>query len=735
MENQTEKISGVVQDIIFQNDDNGYTVAEIYCDGEDVVCTGYLGNIYPGEKLSLSGLWTVNSTYGRQFKAEMCSREMPETSEEMLSFLSSGLIKGIRDKTAQKIVALFGNDTFRIIKDNPERLSRIKGITKERAREISKSFKQLEGERNALISLEKYGLSDKECIKAYKAMGNRCVALVEENPFILCGFDIGISFDKACEVASRLPVSPPEMYRREAGIIYILKHNLGNGHTCIPRKALYAPACEMLGCGDDECDEVIDSLITQNRLVSFQTDTKELVFLPQMYKAEKSSADSLLFLKHFAVGKSERISSEIENSSLISGVVYNEKQLLAIKTAAEKGILILTGGPGTGKTTTLRGILSVFESRGLDVCLTAPTGRAAKRMSELTGKEAKTIHRLLEAGWDENEKQVFQRNRRKPLECDAVIVDELSMVDSLLFAALLDALPIGCRLVLVGDSDQLPSVGAGNVLHDLIHSKTIPVVKLDEVFRQAMESLIVTNAHKIVDGEYPDLSCRNRDFFFIECKNPLDCAALVSQLYSKRLPDAYNYNLFDDIQVLCPSKKGSVGAENLNSLLQSAVNPPSIKLREHKFGSRIFRENDKVMQNKNNYNIGWELDGKPGKGIFNGDIGVIKRIDEQNRLFEILFDDKLTFVPFENSQELDLAYAVTVHKSQGNEFRCVILPVTGVPEMLTYRNLFYTAVTRAKEIIVLAGSRETVRAMVDNDRRQKRYSGLKYFMAYGDTGA
>ena len=727
-------VTGVVEYITFQNSENGYTVLDFSSDGEIYTATGNIGELYCGEKVTFTGRWSVHPTFGKQLKVEGCRREMPETAAEMLSYLSSGIIKGVKEKTAQKIVERFGSEAFAVIENAPERLAEIKGISRDRAKEISEEFKRRAAEREALISLEKYGMTTAECLKVFKIYGSRAVDTVERNPYLLCSEGIGITFEKACAVASRLPVPPADEYRVEAGVLYVVRHNLYNGHTCLPREKVLVPSTALLGCSQECADEAIDRLTDQRRIICDEICGREFVFLPEIYEAEKRAASTVLFMKRFAPKCTIDIDEQIKNAELIGGVCYNDRQRLAIKLAVEKGILILTGGPGTGKTTTLRGILKVFESQGLEVALAAPTGRAAKRMSELTGREAQTIHRLLEVEWDRNDRPVFQRNKRNPLGAGAVIIDELSMVDVVLFASLLDALPIGCRLVMVGDSDQLPPVGAGNVLHDMINSKALPVVELKEVFRQAMESLIVTNAHRIVRGENPELSRTDKDFFFLERNTPASTAQTVAQLCSERLPKAYKYSPTDDIQVLCPSRKGEAGTVNLNKILQRMINPPARHKREHAFGQRVFREGDKLMQIKNNYNIPWTSSDKEGLGVFNGDIGVLDKIDEGAHMLYVRFDDKTAEYPFEGSAELEHAYAVTVHKSQGSEFEAVVMPVSGVVEQLAYRNLLYTAVTRAKNLMILVGSRKTVEKMVANDSKAKRYSALKSFIMLGEDG-
>lgn len=726
-------LTGVVEYITFRNNENGYTVLDLSSDGELFTATGNVGELYCGEKVTFSGKWFVHPTFGKQFKIEGCQRVMPETAVEMLSYLSSGIIKGIKEKTAQKIVERFGEETFSVIENSPERLAEIKGISRDRAREISSEFQKRAAEREALIVLEKYGMSTAECLKVFKIFGKNSVATIERNPYLLCSEGIGITFDKACKIAEHLPVPPADEYRIIAGIIYVVRHNLYNGHTCLPREKLIFPCCDLLGCDSDTIEKYLDITIEQKQIVSDAVGGRECIFLPDIYDAESRAAKTVLFMKRFAPKCSCNIDDEIKNAELISGVLYNEQQRLAIKLAIEKGILILTGGPGTGKTTTLRGILKVFEAQGLEVALAAPTGRAAKRMSELTGRDAQTIHRLLEVEWDRNDRPVFQRNKRNPLNVGAVIIDELSMVDIVLFSSLLDALPIGCRLVMVGDSNQLPPVGAGNVLHDMINSKALPVVELKEVFRQAMESLIVTNAHKIVNGEIPELFTIDKDFFFMERNNPFLTAKTVTDLCSSRLPKAYGYSSFEDVQVLCPSRKGEAGTVNLNKLLQSEINPAAKHKREHLFGQRVFREGDKLMQIKNNYNIPWTSKDKDGLGVFNGDIGLLEKIDESAHLIFVKFDDKTAEYPFESAAELEHAYAVTVHKSQGNEFEAVVMPVSGVVEQLAYRNLLYTAVTRAKKLMILVGSRSTIERMTLNNTKAKRYSALKSFIMLGEN--
>lgn len=733
---ETVNMQGMVESVTFYNADNGYTVFDFSSDGELFTATGNAGELFPGESVTLTGRWTVHPTFGKQLKVESCLPAMPRTESEMLSYLSSGIIKGIKEKTAQKIIARFGADSFFVLEHEPRRLAQIKGISLEAAKRMGEEFTRRAAEREALIALEKYGLTTAECMRIFKRFGPRAAETVERNPYLLCNEGINISFDRACDIAARLPEAPSEDCRIDAGVLWVLRHNRDSGgHTCVPREKLYPPCMDLLGCDRAQLDERLDALLAQKHLMAAQQLGQEMLFLPELYQAELSAAQAVLFMRHFAPQNSADFEEDIRAAELIGGVVYNEKQRAAIRIAVEQGLLILTGGPGTGKTTTLRGILKVFERQGLEVALAAPTGRAAKRMSELTGREAQTLHRLLEVEWDADDRPTFRRSQRNPLSAGAVIVDELSMVDVMLFSSLLAALPIGCRLVMVGDSDQLPPVGAGNVLQDLIGSGVLPVVELDVVFRQAMESLIVANAHKIVHGELPEVQRTDKDFFFLRRSSPAAAAQTIAELTETRLPKAYGVDPVNDIQVLCPSRKGEAGTVRLNQLLQARINPPARHKREHAFGQRIFREGDKLMQIKNNYNIPWTSEDREGLGVYNGDIGILEKIQEPAHLLTVRFDDRVAEYPFDSNQELEHAYAITVHKSQGNEFPVVLMPVAGVVRQLAYRNLLYTAVTRARQLMILVGAPETLAQMVQNNSRAKRYSGLQQFLLEGAADA
>lgn len=728
MDPQLEELCGVVEDVTYRREDTGFTVMDIFADDEYVTVVGVLPELSEGESVRLRGTWGYHATFGKQFKAQLCERSMPSSSADLLRYLSSGAVRGIGPATAKKIIERFGENSFDVLENQPERLADIKGISLKKAKDISKIFNEQFAVRQIMISLERFGMTTHECLEAYKLYGANAVDMIKANPYALCSDIVGMGFERADAIASALPEPPDRAYRVSAGIVHVVKYNLNNGHTCVPRKKLIAPSSGLLEADEDTIEAAIDALVESGRLISQMMNGKEFLFLPQIYSAEKLAAQRILVMTKFPPAGRVTVEEDIEKIEKEENIHYESKQREAILTAANKGILILTGGPGTGKTTALNGILKLFELDGIDVALTAPTGRAAKRMSEITGKEAKTIHRLLEVEWDKHDRPYFSRNARNPISAGAVIVDELSMVDISLFASLLDALPLGCRLIMVGDSDQLPAVGAGSVLHDLILSGVLPVVELKEVFRQAMKSRIVTNAHKIVSGQMPELHDKNNDFFFMKRNSAYDTAATVAELCTVRLPKAYSYSPINDIQVLCPSRKGETGTVSLNKRLQAVINPPSPEKKELQSGSRIFREGDKVMQIKNNYNIIWTKDSEEGTGVFNGDIGTVKKIDKANGCLAVWFDDKEAVYSTDNLQELEHAYAITVHKSQGNEFNAVVIPVMGVVPQLCYRNLLYTAVTRAKKLMVMVGSEKQIRDMVENNTRSKRYSALKFFL-------
>ncbi len=726
--NEEILIEGNIENIVYSNPENGYSVVDLNVEGKLVTAVGIMPTICVGEKVRLMGYWVNHPSFGRQFKADKCERTLPKNAGDMLRYLSGGAIKGIGPSTARKIIERFGDQAFDVLENHPEELAQIKGISHDKALDMSEKFRSQFAVREVIIALERFNMNSSECLSAYKAYGSNAVERITENPYILCSDKVGLRFERADEIAMSFPTQVKGVFRQRAGIIHILKHNLRNGHTCLPRAKIIAPAAELLGIECDEVRTVIDELIEDKEIVEDFIDDKSYLFLPYEYYDEKAIADRIKVMLRFPPASGRALDKDIENIEKEKGIEFEEKQKLAITTAITKGLLVLTGGPGTGKTTTLNGILSIFEKRKLRVLLAAPTGRAAMRMSEVTGRQAKTIHRLLETEWSDGDRQIFTRNIENPLEADAVIVDELSMVDTHLFAALLNALPLGCRLVMVGDSDQLPPVGAGNVLQDIIASELLPTVCLTQVFRQAMESLIVTNAHKIVGGEYPTLDVTDKDFFFLSRGDVASTADTVTELYTNRLPKAYGYDPLTDIQIICPSRKGMTGTVSLNTALQRILNPPSPDKEDMERGSKLFREGDKVMQIKNNYDIIWTKGKEVSSGIFNGDIGRIIAINHNASFMKIDFDGRISLYPFDNVGELELAYAITVHKSQGSEFDAVIMPVCNVIPQLSYRNLLYTAVTRAKNRLILVGTKQQVKEMVDNDKKTRRYSFLKHLL-------
>lgn len=733
MNEDSRQISGSVERITFYNEENGFTVLELACDGELVCVVGCMPMVSPGEELDIIGRFDMHPSYGLQFRAEACQRRLPVTAAAILKYLSGGAIKGIGPSTAAKLVDRFGDKTLEIIECEPERLAEVSGISPAKAKKIYEDYLSQFGVREVTLFLSQFGVTPDQALRVYKVMGQGCVDKIRANPFFLCGDEISLPFEQVDIISNQLGFSNDFTFRVEAGIEYVLRHNLGNGHTCLPRDRLVERASALLGLETDEVNGEVEHLISAARLAEEKIDGRSFVYLAAMHRAESFCAATLLqmmqLLQCSVIGR-----GEIDALEKAQGIAYAERQRQAIELALSRAVTILTGGPGTGKTTTLRAIITLFEKHGIDYILAAPTGRAAKRMSEVTDREAKTIHRLLEVEWRGGTRPVFTRNEHNPLECKAIIVDEMSMVDIMLFQSLLKALPLGCRLIMVGDSDQLPSVSAGNVLDDMIESGAVPTVALDKVFRQAMQSTIVTNAHKIIDGEYPDLERRDSDFFFMDNRSPSSAVNLICDLCARRLPDAYGYGS-DNIQVLCPSRKRDTGTVNLNNALQNRLNPPSPDKRQMAVRGFILREGDKVMQIKNNYDIEWYRDdGTQGVGTFNGDVGVLTEVDPVSEMVVVRYEDRYVGYCSDDLDQLELAYAVTVHKSQGSEFDCVIIPVLDMPPQLKYRNLLYTAVTRAREKIILVGSEQTVHDMVDNNKRVLRYTSLDFFLRRYSNG-
>ena len=715
-----------VQSVVYRNENNGYSVISVMNNGAVTTAVGMMTSVSVGDELKLIGNWKVHSVYGKQFAFDCYEHTMPSDSESIYRYLSSGAIKGIGRATAKRIVAEFGDNALEVIKNEPEKLCVIKGISKERALEMSEEINKTLGMREIMMKLGAYEISVQEAVKIWKNYGSEAVEKIKENPYILCREGIGIEFRRADLIAVKLNMSADDECRIRAGIIYVLSGNLKNGHTCLPKDRVAEVAGRFLVLEYDMVESVIEMMIKDGSIIQHKIDDVEFLFLPQFFQSESYSANRLKMMLEFPPESITGVENALDLFEKRKNIKYADLQRKAIIQALSGGLLILTGGPGTGKTTAINAIIELYKQSDLKVMLAAPTGRAAQRMSEVTGRTAKTIHRLLEVEWDKNDMPVFKRNERNMLECDALIIDELSMVDSQLFEAVLRALPLGCRLIMIGDSDQLPSVSAGNVLSDLISSGKIPCIHLTEIFRQSMQSLIVMNAHKIVNGEMPEITRKDNDFFFIGCHDISSVSDKIVELCSSRLPKAYNYSPLEDIQVLCPSRKGELGVAEMNTKLQAALNPKTEFTSEIVFEGNIFRIGDKVMQIKNNYNILWHKDdGTSGTGVFNGDIGIITDVDTQSRMITVQFDDKLIEYEFEALNNLELAYAITVHKSQGNEFNAVVIPIYAVPSMLCYRNLLYTAVTRAKKILILVGEVSVMRSMVENNRKTLRFSALK----------
>ncbi len=734
--NSLYELSGEVEQIVYRNDDNGYTVLELSTAEDSVTAVGTMPFVNAGEELRLIGKWKNHASYGQQFSVEVCERVVPSNAISILKYLSSGAIKGVGPALAHRLVEAFGDSTLDVIENEPERLRQIKGISEEKAKFMSNELNRIFGLREVMAQLGKYGIQPYESIRIWKAFGNKAIELIEDDPFIICLPPVSISFDKADMIAQSFEKAADNIGRLRAGIVHILYHNMGNGHTCLPQDRLLSAAADFLSVPYESVESTLDMLINDGTLIKDTLSDKSFIFTTTLYECEAYSAARLLMLLKFPAFSVPNIADEIKKIEKERHIEYADLQRKAITEALTKGTLILTGGPGTGKTTTLNAIIKILKKYGQKVFLAAPTGRAAQRMSEVTGCEAKTIHRLLEVAWDKEDKPVFKRNEKNMLNCDALILDEVSMVDSMIFDSVLRALPMGCRLILVGDSDQLPSVGAGNVLEDLINSGIMPVVQLSEIFRQSVKSLIVTNAHSIIKGQLPDLTRHDNDFFFLQAYNSSAISQTILDLCYIRLPKTYGYSPIDNIQVLSPGRKGELGANELNKKLQSVLNPPSPEKKEIVINGLCLREGDKVMQIKNNYNIIWSKDdGVSGEGVFNGDVGILTEINKGSQIIKVRFDDRTAVYAFENVPDIDLAYATTVHKSQGNEFDAVIIPMFHAPSQLLYRKLLYTAVTRAKKLLILVGVPEIVRQMVSNNKHSKRYSALKEFLIRGDKNA
>ena len=723
------QIEGNISRVLFRNEQNGYAALMLECEDELVTATGEFGDAEEGERLRLTGSFVTHPTYGLQFRAETCERMLPNTAEHIKRYLASGVIKGIGESMAEKIVSVFGARTLEVMEREPERLLEIRGMSRKKCEAIAAEAKHIFVLRGVITYFEAYGIKSRYAMRAFRVWGEKCQDIVTDNPFLLCKDEVGLGFRQAESFAKELHLPHDCGYRVGAGILYILKHNLTLGHTCVPLDRLCETAMKFLEISESTFYDAYQAERRDETIVEYikSGSAREFVYLKEYYDAERFITDRIGVLRDFGARDDRNFDQMIADAEQKSGMTYAELQKEAIRAALSRGLLILTGGPGTGKTTTLNAIISCFEQEGHNVMIAAPTGRAAKRVSDLTGYEAKTIHRLLEVQFDPAGNQKFAHNEENPLKCDVLVVDEMSMVDVLLFSHLLRAIRLGCRVILVGDSDQLPSVGAGSLLQTLIQSGCMPVVALKEIFRQAQQSLIVTNAHRIVQGEMPDLSIKDNDFFFFHRMDYEPAAQLLLDLVCRRLPAAPQYQLdpVRDIQVICPSRQGTLGVVELNKALQARLNPPAAGKAQVRSPLYEFREGDKVMQTKNNYDITWSRSGENGEGIFNGDIGFIRTINRRRGEAVIDFEGRVTVYPTAMMEQLELAYAITVHKSQGSEFEAVIIPLLGKFEKLSYRNLLYTAVTRAKRLLIIIGTPQKIEQMVSNNRRSNRYSCLR----------
>ncbi len=725
-------LHGTVDEVLYYNESDGYIVADIETDDEMVTVVGELGLLEPGEELDLTGSFVTHPRFGQQFRAESCLRTLPSTVVNIERYLASGVIPGIGKALAKRIVDEFGEFTLQVIEKSPEKLLRIKGISAQKCDEIAAAAKELFGLRTLMARLAVYAIPAGIAMHAYRRWGVAAWSLIEENPFRLCGPGIGLEFKKAERVADDLKIPRNSPMRLAAGFRWVLEAAAKEGHTCLPRGDFLRLSVQALEISPEDAESACAACITERLLYSCRTDSGDFIYLEEYYLAEDFIATRIAAMMAVSQPEDFDCTAAIAREEEETGIQYADMQKQAIASAFSRGIMVLTGGPGTGKTTALNGVIHLCRRAGSTVLLAAPTGRAAKRMTELTGREAKTIHRLLGTDYGDDGTLTFQHNENDPLDADVVIIDEVSMVDTLLFEGLLRALRLSCRLVLVGDADQLPSVGAGHLLHTLIDSRRVPVVRLTEIFRQAQESAIVRAAHAIVQGEVPDLQPgKESDFFFFDRRDANEAAALLRDLYSRRLPQAYDYTPQSDIQVITPTRKGILGSVSLNRLLQEAVNPPEYGKITLKSPLYTFREGDKVMQIQNQYDMEWTRNGEHGKGIFNGDMGTVLEIEHGTKRMKVDFDGRTVHYLPEQLDQLELAYAVTVHKSQGSEFEAVLLVLPEGRDRLSYRSLLYTAVTRAKRLLIVIGSPGKVRTMVQNDRRTLRYSCLSDMMRAG----
>lgn len=725
---EMEILQGSICAVVFQNYENGYAVLRLACsDGNTVTVVGTIPLPVVGERLSVTGHWSSHASYGRQFEAEFLERLMPSSASDIVSYLSGRVVKGVGPKTAARIVQHFGDQTLLIMEREPERLAEIAGISPAKARAIGEEFRLRTGVRRLMELFALHHLPAELAVRTYKRYGEAASEMLYDDPYLLMDDELEAPFGAVDRFAIELGVAANDPRRVEAGILFELKYNLSAGHSFLPEDKLTAATMQLLSVEASDVQDAAARLHAADRLTRATLAGIAVIYLPELYEAERYCAQRLTELAESEYPMPKDMEKRIRSAQERGGIRYSERQSQAIREAAQTGLLLLTGGPGTGKTTILNGILSVFSDMGLSCVLAAPTGRAAKRLNEVTGATASTIHRLLEAGVDPNTgKMFFSRDMDNPIDADAVIVDEMSMVDIVLLASLLRAIPKGRRLILVGDPDQLPPVGAGFPFGDMLRSGVLPSVRLTEIFRQAQQSLIVMNAHAVNQGQMPELRDRRHDFFFLPCRSEQEVCDTVVQLCKTRLPK--NMGIApEQIQVLSPTRKGATGTGNLNQMLQSALNPPSQEKKERTFSGTLFREGDRVMQIRNNYDIMWKTtDAKTvGSGVFNGDIGVVAAIDPESETMRIVFDDREAEYDFTQLGELERAYAMTVHKSQGSEYRAVILCAWSGSPYLFSRSVLYTAITRARELLIIVGSEQTVAAMTQNAKVGRRYTGLK----------
>ena len=729
-------VEGSVDAVIFQNEENGYTVLLLRVDGEDepITVVGCIPCAAAGEGMTVTGVWVNHPVHGPQLSAESVERRLPQEEEDIVCYLSSGILKGIGPATAQRLVERFGTDTLRVLEEEPERLRTIKGITAKKAVELSEAFRALTGLRQVMEFLARYDLPVYLAMAVQRTYGDNALQMLRDDPYILSRAQFGVDFAVADAIAISMGFGGDDPCRLRAAIEYELAHNAGNGHVFLPREKLLAATAQLVDVDTDMVETALDKLIDSFAVVEKPIANVRGCYLPRLYQAETFVAQRLLSMLRAPVEQLRQVDKTIDAIEKEQGVSYAPLQRQAVRMAAEGGVLLLTGGPGTGKTTSLRGIVALYRRMGLDVALLAPTGRAAKRLSEVTDCDAQTIHRALGMSYNELTGQAaFKKNGSDPLEAHAVIVDEMSMVDLELMQALLEALRPGCRLVLVGDPDQLPSVGAGNVLGDLLRSTVVPTVSLTQVFRQAEQSAIIRNAHAVNMGQPPQLDSNQGDFFFLCRRSPDRLVQTVVELCRDRLPRNMSIPA-EQIQVLSPTRKGACGTAALNRALQAALNPPSPQKRQKQWGDVTFRVGDRVMQTKNNYDVLWEKDdGTAGSGIFNGDVGVIQDIDSSGELIVLRFDDRTATYTADLLSQLDMAYAITVHKSQGSEYPAVILVSAPAAPSLMVRGVLYTAITRARRMLIMVGDDAVPARMAENDRQQRRYSGLRRRLKEGMT--